>query len=125
MFGLFIIWFPFIVLIFGSVLPRRQLQHLFCGAVQDAVVIGLDHFNLPPVGSDENVIVYRAHVKCEGALAVLIKSVGSRSARREVEYETIYAHGGEGNGKRTVSVKIYAFKDSDRLSGAIDDVEPV
>src|SRR6266545_6374428 len=92
MFGLFIIWFPFIVLIFGSVLPRRQLQHLFCGAVQDAVVIGLDHFNLPPVGSDENVIVYRAHVKCEGALAVLIKSVGSRSARREVEYETIYAH---------------------------------
>ncbi len=86
-----------LILIFSSCFGLF-LAHPFCRAVQDGVVIGPNHFNLLPVGSDENVKVYRASGKCEGALAVLIKRVGARSARREVEYEAIYAHGGEGNG---------------------------
>src|SRR5436190_1319179 len=68
-----------------------------CRAVQDAVGIGPNHFDLLLVGSYEDVIVYRAGVECECAFTVLVKRIASRSARREVEYETIYAHGGERN----------------------------
>lgn len=73
-------------------------MQLLCRAVQDAVGIGLNHFNLPAVGSDEDVIVYPAVVKREVAFTALIKRVGSCSAGREMEDEAIYAHGGEGNG---------------------------
>src|SRR5204862_3944491 len=57
----------FIMIGFLLVVLASLARCLLCRAVQDAVGIGLNHFNRSAVGSDEDVIVYPAVVKREGA----------------------------------------------------------